>query len=338
MCNSWADRIVGTGVSQYRASDRKGISMQHVYRGSLAVVIAALLWSADGLLRRELYGLPPSVVVFWEHLLGLIILLPFILSALSEFRKFTKRQWYAIIGVSGLSGALGTYFYTSALLQIQFIPFSVVVLLQQLQPLFAITAGAILLREPLSRRFLVYAAVALGAAFLVSFPDRQVNFDTGQGTIIAAVFALLAAACWGTSTAFSRYTLQGTSFLHTTAIRFAATPVFAFLLILSLGQSSSMGMMTGAQWQYLLLITFSTGLVALAIYYYGLQQILASRSTILELTWPLSAVLIGFFFLNEQLTWSQWLGMGILLVTMVAVTREAAGTTIQQTSENGTSV
>ena len=104
-------------------------SLKFVKFGSIAVVFAALLWSLDGLLRRNLYDLPASVIVFWETLFGFIILLPFIAYSYKAFRKLTKKQWQAIIGVSFLSGAVGTIFYTAALTKIQFIPFSVVVLL-----------------------------------------------------------------------------------------------------------------------------------------------------------------------------------------------------------------
>ncbi len=297
--------------------------MKHVYRGSIAVVVAAILWSLDGLLRRQLFNLPPSVVVFWEHLLGLIILIPILIGTLRKYKTFTRKQWLSIILVSALSGALGTYFYTSALGKVQYIPYSVVVLLQQLQPLFAILAGAILLREQITKRFILYAGIALVAAYFVSFPDLRVHWDTGAGTLTAALLAIGAAACWGSSTAFSKYTLRDTSFLHTTGARFAFTPIFAIILTLILGHGSSLGAITGLQWKYLLAITFSTGLVALTIYYYGLQKILASRSTILELTWPISAVVIGFFALHEQLTMTQWLGSIVLLATMYGVIREA---------------
>jgi DME family drug/metabolite transporter len=297
--------------------------VKHVYRGSIAVVVAAILWSLDGLLRRQLYNLPPSVVVFWEHLLGLIILIPILIGTLSKYKNFTRKQWLSIILVSALSGALGTYFYTSALGKVQYIPYSVVVLLQQLQPLFAILAGALLLREQITKRFVLYAGIALVAAYFVSFPDLSVHWDTGAGTMTAALLAIGAAACWGSSTAFSKYTLRDTSFVHTTGARFAFTPIFALLLTLVLGYGHSLGAITGMQWKYLVAITFSTGLVALVIYYYGLQKILASRSTILELTWPISAVVIGFFVLHEQMTITQWLGSFTLLATMYGVIREA---------------
>lgn len=298
-------------------------SLKFVKFGSLAVIFAALLWSLDGLLRRNLYDLPASVIVFYETLFGFIILLPFILVSLKEFRKLTKKQWQAIIGVSFLSGAVGTILYTAALTKIQFIPFSVVVLLQQLQPIFAITAAAILLKEPISRKFFGLAVLALVAAYFVSFPDLKVNLDTGTGTLVAALFAVGAAAAWGTSTAFSKYALKGTSSLHIGALRFGFTPLFALMFVFLTSNASSLGAITTEQFKYIAAITFSTGMLALLIYYFGLKRIPASRSTILELTWPLSAVLVGYLFLDETLSATQALGSVTLLAIIYLISKDA---------------
>ncbi len=289
--------------------------------GSFAVIVAAILWSLDGLLRRQLYTLPATVIVFWEHLIGLIVLAPFVIATWRKFRVLTKKQWIAITVVSLLSGALGTILYTTALAKIQYIPFSVVVLLQQLQPLFAVLAAAILLKEPITKRFVMLAVIALAAAYGVSFPDLRVNLATGAGTAIAALCAVGAAACWGSSTAFSKYTLKDASSVHVTAARFAITPIFALILMTMIGHADSIGAITGTQWWYIVAITFSTGMVALAIYYFGLKRIMASRSTILELTWPLSAVVISVFYLHESLSITQWISSAILLAAIVGITR-----------------
>lgn len=296
--------------------------MNNTLVGSLSVIVAALLWSLDGFLRQSLYSLPPTVVVFWEHVFGFVVLLPIIVLTLRRFRQLTKKQWWAIALVSFLSGALGTILYTAALGKAQYIPFSVVVLLQQLQPVFAISAAALLLREPVSKRFLALTVVALGAAYFISFPNLTVA-ATPAGMWLAAGLALGAAASWGASTAFSKYALKDTSFLHITAARFGLAPVFALLLALMLGHTSSLFSVSGAQWGTILAITFSTGLVALLIYYFGLKRIPASRSTLLELTWPLSAAVVGYVFLGDRLTWTQWLGAVVLIGVMYLVERDA---------------
>jgi drug/metabolite transporter, DME family len=301
--------------------------------GSIAVILAALLWSLDGLLRTQLYSLPPAVVVFWEHVLGLILISPFILATFKHFRKLTRKQWIAIAGVSFLSGALGTILYTAALAQTQYIPFSVVVLLQQLQPIFAIGAAAILLKEPITRRFMFLSAVALIAAYWVAFPTLTVNLNTGSGTLIAALLALGAAFCWGASTAFSKYSLKDTSSLHITTLRFAFTPIFALAFVFALGQSSSLTAVTPIQWQYIGFITLSTGFVALAIYYFGLKRVPASRSSILELTWPLSALVTGYAFLHQTLNPTQLIGAVVLLGTIILIARDAQKVEAKQSEQ-----
>ncbi len=297
--------------------------MKYIKFGAPALILAALLFSVDGLLRRHLYTLPAPVIVFYEHLFGFIVLLPIILPSLRAFKKLTRRQWQAIIGVSFLSGAVGTILYTAALGRIQFIPFSVVVLLQQLNPIFAISASALLLREPLTKRFMGLSAVALVAAYFVTFPDISVNLSTGNGTLMAALMAVGAAAAWGTSTAFSKYALKDTSSLHITAARFGITPFFAILFVLASGSSSSLGKITLDQFKYLAAITFSTGLVALAIYYFGLQRIAASRAAVLELAWPLSAFIVGWFFLHQGLTASQAIGALVLSGMIYLIAKDA---------------
>ncbi|PID99481.1 EamA family transporter [Candidatus Saccharibacteria bacterium] len=294
-----------------------------VHGGALAIVLAALLWSLDGLLRRNLYSLPPSVIVFYEHLFGIIFLAPLLWSSRAKFRELTRKQWWAMALVALLSGALGTIFYTAALGQINYIDFSVVVLLQQLNPVFAIAAAAVLLREKLSRRFLALAATALAGAYFVSFPQLSVNLDTGKGTLIAALYAAGAAASWGVGTAFSKYALKNTSFPHVTAARFGLTAIISLFFVLGSGSAAAAPQITQTQFFYLLAITCSTGLVALLVYYYGLQRVAASRAAILELAWPLSAVLIGWLFLHQGLTLTQALGAFTLLGTTYLITKES---------------
>jgi drug/metabolite transporter (DMT)-like permease len=228
--------------------------------------------------------------------------------------------------------------YTAALGRVQFIPFSVVVLLQQLNPVFAIGASAFLLREPLNKRFVGLAVLALAAAYVVTFPHFSVNLSTGNGTLIAAIMAVGAAAAWGTSTAFSKYALKGTSTLHITALRFGITPFFAMLFVLLSGSAHSLGAITLSQFKYLVAITFSTGMVALLIYYFGLKRVLASRAALLELAWPLSAVIVGFIWLHQGLTATQGIAGVVLTGAIYLIARDTTSSTEAKTAQKPTSL
>lgn len=289
--------------------------------GPLFVIIAALLWSFDGLLRRGLYTLPPSVVVFYEHLFGAIILLVLAGKWFKDLGKMSRKEWVGITLVSLFSGALGTILYTAALGKINFIQFSVVVLLQQLQPIWAILAAAILLKEKISKDFVLWAVLALGAAYLITFKDLSVNLETGSGTLIAGIFAMSAGFMWGTSTAVSKLVLNKVSFLTATALRFYLAPVFALLFVLLGNQTQALFSLDQSQILTLLLITFSTGLVALLFYYYGLKKTPARVTTICELVWPASAIFIDYFYFQKGLSITQILGVTLLSFAIYKVTR-----------------
>ena len=290
--------------------------------GPIFVIIAALLWSFDGVLRISLYSLPPAVIVFIEHTLGAAIILPLIPLWIKDLRKMTRKEWLAIAVVSLFSGALGTILYTAALGKIQYSSYSVVVLLQQqLQPIWAIAAASVLLKEKITKRFLFWAAIALIAAYFISFRDLQVNLATGGGTATAALLALSAGFMWGTSTAISKYVLNKVSFLTGTALRFFLAPIFALIFIIISNQTSALFTISGQQWQTLLIITLTTGLVALGFYYYGLKKTPARITTLLELTWPASAIFIDYFLFQKTLSPTQVFGVILLLVAIYQVTK-----------------
>jgi len=289
--------------------------------GPLFVVIAALLWSFDGILRIGLYTLSPAVIVFYEHLLGFLVLLVFSFKWIKDLRKMTRKEWFAIAVVALFSGALGTIFYTAALGKINYTQYSVVVLLQQqLQPVWAIAASAILLREKISKKFLFYAGIALVAAYLITFKDLRVNLETGSGTIMAALLAVGAGLMWGTSTAISKVVLNKVSFVTATALRFMLAPIFALLFIFGNNQISALSQITFLEFKTLLLITFSTGMVALLFYYYGLKKTPVRITTLCELVWPASAILIDYFLLHKTLNLTQVFGIALLLFAIYKVT------------------
>ncbi|HLL60481.1 MAG TPA: EamA family transporter, partial [Candidatus Nitrosocosmicus sp.] len=70
----------------------------------------------------------------------------------------------------------------------------------------------------------------------------------------------------------------------------------------------------------LIVIVFSTGLVALAIYYFGLKKSSARVTTICELTWPASAILIDYFYFHKSLSLTQMLGIALLLFSIHKIT------------------
>ncbi len=288
--------------------------------GALLIVVAALLWAADGVIRRSLFSLPPIVIIFYEHLIGFAIILPFVWKKLFT-TKLSRREWILIGVISLLSGVLGTLFFTTALFRVNFISFSVVFLLQKLQPIFAITTARIFLKERLHRSYIIWAVLALVGAYFVTFKDGIVSFATGAGTAAAALLALGAAAAWGSSTTFSKMMLEKRSHNYTTAMRFLVTTVMAFVFVLFMGKFSALSTPTVSQFVRFGVIALSTGMVALLIYYKGLARTPVRVSTILELTFPLVAIIIDKYLYHTTLSSSQLFAAGLLMLSMYRIAK-----------------
>lgn len=292
--------------------------MRYIPTGALLIFIAAVLWGIDGVLRRSLYGLPPITIVFFEHLIGALLLLPFVVRGWQK-EVLTKHEWGALSVVALFSGVLGTLFFTTALLKVGFIAFSVVFLIQKLQPIFAVASAAVFLKERVTREYVAWAALALVAGYFVTFPFGVVNTGEGGAYISAALFALLAAICWGASTALSRYALLSHSDTFITGLRFLLTLPIALLLVFALNAAPSLTEITAYQIGTLCLIAISTGAAALWIYYRGLRTTSASVSTIVELAFPLTAIFIDYFLYGTLLSWTQYLAAAVLLFAMYRV-------------------
>jgi len=76
---------------------------------------------------------------------------------------------------------------------------------------------------------------------------------------------------------------------------------------------------SGLHWKYLILIVFTSGAVAMFIYYYGLKRVTASAATILELFWPFSAIILDYFINHNILSPVQIIASIVILVAFLKI-------------------
>ena len=288
---------------------------------ALAVIGAAILWSLDGYIRQNLFALPSFLIISLEHVIGAIIFFPLLIKGWAEIYTLSQRGWISVLWISICGGVLGTFFYTKALSYVEYIDLSVVVLLQKLQPFFAIALAAVILREKITKRFFILAVTAVVGGYLITFGNNPIA-NWNDKTIIAALLALLAAFSWGSSTVLGKHALNQISFMTITALRLTITAAITLFIIISNSQYELITEMTFTNWSYIILIVISSGSIALFIYYYGLNHLPASHVTIYELFWPLSAVTIDWFIYERVMTAYQFIGAIILLTSIILLSNE----------------
>src|SRR5438876_3421799 len=177
--------------------------------GPWLVGLGAALWGTESAWRIPLNNLfDADVIVFWEHVLILILFLPFLLPRLREIRKIDARTWGYLL-FSGFAGsAVGTIFFTLALKHGN--P-TVVNVILNIQPVISTLGAFLLFGDCLAPRFFLYAAITVLAGIFLSveFPTLiAVSFERA-GLTLGTGYALICAFFWGCSTVAGRGVMVG---------------------------------------------------------------------------------------------------------------------------------
>lgn len=291
-----------------------------ILKGSIAISISAILWGFDGVvLTPRLYNLDVGYVVFMLHLIPFILMNLFLFKQYAHLKLFVRQDYITMILISSLGGVLGTISIVQALFLVNFQHLSVVVLLQKLQPIFAILLAAILLKERIKKNFVLWASLAIIASYFLTFGFELPQFHSNNDSNIikASLFAVLAAFSFGSSTVFSKRFLLQHNFITATFYRYGFTTVIMFIYVIIFGKYAYFHQTTDVNWLYFIIIGITTGSGAIFIYYYGLRRVKAIIATISELLFPISAIFFDYVFNDSLLSPIQLISAAIMVFAII---------------------
>ena len=209
---------------------------------------------------------------------------------------------------------------------------SVVLLLQKLQPIFAILLAILWLKERPKKTFYLWAIVALIGSYFLTFGFDQPDFNA-SGMFIPALLSILAAFSFGSSTVFSKKAVTKVSHGMGTALRFLITTGIMIVIIAVISLLNNFDVQTSYEgisgfralnWNLIgafVIIALTTGGTAIFIYYWGLKRVTAAQSTIYELMFPVSAIVLEYLIHDKILAAGQWFGSIIVIFSIVAIVR-----------------
>ena len=283
--------------------------------GAIAVALSAMLWGVDGiLLTPQLYNLDTAFVVFVIHLFPFLLMNLVFFKEYRNLRTMTRSDLIYFLLIALFGGALGTLAIVKSLFLLHFNNLSVIVLLQKLQPVFAVILARLILKERIKRHFALWASIALVAGYFLTFGWSLPDFSTeGITTVYAALLSLLAAFSFGSSTVFSKKILGNYSFVSSTFFRYGFTTLIMLVIVLFTGHIGDFSQITQRNWLFIALIGLTTGSGAIFLYYYGLRNVRASLSTFLELMYPITAVVLDYFVNKTVYSTVQWIAAFVML-------------------------
>jgi drug/metabolite transporter (DMT)-like permease len=290
--------------------------------GIWLVAFAASLWGTDAVFRMQLVKhLTSTQIVLCEHLLLAFYAVPVAWMARRQLKALTRSDWFAILFISWGGSGLATILFTMAF---QYGNPTAVLLLQKLQPIFAILMSRWVLKEAVPSKFFSYLPIAVVGAYLLSF-GFTLPFDPNGGVekLMGSLLAIGSAVLWGGSTVMGRKLLGRMEFSTTTAVRFLFALPFLGALVMFTGPSWQ-GFET-ASWTVtllpILLLALVPGLISLLLYYRGLSSTKASYATLAELAFPATGVLLNWYFLHEGLNMGQLIGFAVVWLVVYQLSR-----------------
>jgi drug/metabolite transporter, DME family len=296
--------------------------------GPWLVGLGAALWGTESAWRIPLNAvLDAKVIVFWEHVLILIMFLPILISRLHEIPKVNAHTWGFLL-FSGFAGsAVGTIFFTLALKHGN--P-TVVNVILNIQPVISTIGAFALFGDRLARQFFFYAGIAILAGIFVSVTHPTmigVSFEHA-GLNIGTAYALVCALFWGLSTVAGRGVMMGMSLQLASSMRIVVGLTCMTLILLAYGKLDGAALWPVAAQAHptkaiiwLILLASVSGGIPLLIYFHGLRLTRASTAGYFEMMQTLAAVCITWGFFHASLYIHQVIA-AIVLIGAVAMVHQ----------------
>ncbi len=264
------------------------------------IAAAALLWATDTLVRYpSTVELNFKLVVLMEHLVGLVLITPFVLlKRRAEIPKLFQARELGLLAVAGIGGsALGGLAFTYSM---QAIGPDRATVFQMVQPLFVLVLARLFLKEKHSSSFVLIALWAVMNAFLIGFPGLFSEEESGFSTA-GILTGGLAVVLWAFSTVAGKALL----FKHRPEVavfgRWLMASTFMAVWFLVSGEKIPWNTLASRDvWLSSLYLGSVAGVGGMTVYYYGLRKLPASLVTFIELLYPLAGVFVPILFFGAK--------------------------------------
>jgi drug/metabolite transporter (DMT)-like permease len=244
------------------------------------ILLALFLWSSSGVIIRR-SGVPVHVLIFYACIISLLLLGPALLLKLDRERlpAFKKLRLPLVLGALGLVNTFSYYF------ALKYTSIANAVLTHYTAPVIVAFLAPALLGEKITRR--AVAAILIASIGLYLMLKGFVFGDTDTAGFAAG---LVSGFAYAMVIILGRFLSRDFS---PVLLTFVQNAVVAAGLAPSVREASFDALV------YYLVMGILLSTVAPVLYYKGLREVAANRAAVLGYLEPVSAILMGIFFLHE---------------------------------------
>ncbi|HJO96207.1 MAG TPA: EamA family transporter [Victivallales bacterium] len=300
------------------------------------IIIAAICWGFSAVvLIPRLYNLPVVFVVFLQHAIPLALLTPFFFKEYKVFFKLPNKDIFILCMIALFSGVIGTLAIVKALFLVHFHNLSVVVLIQKVQPIFAIILAAIFLKECITKKFIFWSIFVFFGIYLITFGFNHPSIVLNESNFYAYMLSILSALSFALNTVLGKHLTKTVSYTTITFSRFFLGTIFSAVFCLVSGQLFHFDLITMNNFLILLAIFVAGGPISMLLYYYGLKYVKASTAAIGEMALPFSVIILDYTINHNSLDLIQWCGatiiiIGIFIISQIKTTKKQNNPQLKQ--------
>jgi len=318
--------------------------------GYLEIAIAGVIWALTGPLIRFLKadGFTSWDVVLGRAFLSVTFLGMWLIWKHARSKRMKEEDsassqesagylpqglpTFIILGFIGVVVSQSSYFY--ALTQVSV---AVAVTLNYTAPFFVLVLSYLLYREPITKsKGIALIGALLGVALVSGFVGR--GSDSVQGSFLGVLAGLVSGFAYGLQTVV--YKSVGRKYgpiqLNFWMMLTGALQLSLFLTLTTGHFPTVFSRMASAStesWLIMGLIGLGPGTAAFVLFTDGINRVEAGRGSIVAMSEPVAACLLGYLALGETLTWSQLAGVFLVIGSIVGISvTEAPGTADSKTS------
>ncbi|MGM0593308.1 MAG: DMT family transporter [Pseudomonadota bacterium] len=281
------------------------------YVSTALVALAALFWGLSGGLGGLLMadGWNPFVVAFYRGAIGFVFVLLWLALRPGYSGLSSPRLWFwsAVAGL-GVTGNFAFYFMSIAEGSV-----AVAVTLMYCAPVFVyLTSFALGLERPTPLKWFAMLMVMLGIVLLT----RIYEVEAGAVTLLGVVTGLLAGLSYALFLFGFKYAAPYGSPQAILVIAFA---LLAAILIWLGDNEQALAVLSTSSWPLFVILGVLGAGLSFILYIVGLHHIAPTVASIVAMVEPVTASLFAVAVLGESLSALQLLGMGLILLTVTAL-------------------
>ncbi|WP_027964153.1 DMT family transporter [Halalkalibacillus halophilus] len=289
-------------------------------RSYIFLILTVIIFSGNLIVGKAINDLPPVTITFFRCLIAFLVVLPFGLKQVNWNRSLYLNNWKALLGLA-LSGI--TLFNILIYLALNFTTSINAGIVEAATPVFAIILGYIFLKERLTKKQLIGAAISFfGAVWVLTSGSLHVLFSLGIN--IGDFFMVLAILVWAI------YSLLIKQHNHKFPLYGSVLIILGIGVILLIPTMMIEWMVVGgipdalfvqSSWFGLLYLGIFPSFIALVFWTKGVNDIGPSLASVFLNFLPIFTTIGAVLFLDESVSVAQLFGgvlviFGVLLVNV----------------------